>query len=92
MNNKNKIKVSLNTQEFATALNKAMTSIAEITGTDSFKKFQEQAKEAAKQSKWATDPLGVMSYFSYFKLSKMRKSLSNFLYDLAKWVDADFID
>jgi hypothetical protein len=92
MNKKPTIKLNIDTSKLAAALSRSFISIDTIINSPEYQKIKAQAKEVSKQKRWATDPLDLMPYFNRFKFSKLRQSLSFFLYDLARWVDPDFLD
>jgi hypothetical protein len=92
MNKKPRINTSPNMQDFTTSFSKAMKLLCEITESDSYKNFQKHQEKAAKQLRWATDPLNLMPYWNYFKLVSLRRNLANFLYELARSIDPDFLD
>jgi hypothetical protein len=84
--------ININTEKLEAATNDARNCLADLINSDVFMKLEIIAKDAAKRKRWATDPMELMQYFNRFKLSRMRQSLSFFLYDLARWVDPDFLD
>lgn len=84
--------INIDPKKLEAATNDARSSLADLINSDVFKNLEVIAKDAAKRKRWATDPMELMPYLNRFKLSKLRQSLSFFLYDLAKWVDPDFLD
>jgi hypothetical protein len=79
-------KITISAQQLLDEINKVSISSAVL---DRLKKI---TQDAANRKRWATDPMELMPYFNRFKFSKLRQSLSFFLYDLARWVDPDFLD
>ena len=84
--------INIDPEKLKIATNQARNALATLINSDDFKKVMEQANEAVKRKRWATDPLDLMQYWNYFKLVSLRRNLANFLYELARSIDPDLVD
>jgi hypothetical protein len=68
----------------ATMMGKALIETEE---RDNLAKWMKQKRDRLNDERWATDPLYLMQHFQLFSLSNIRQRLSDFLYDLSRWVE-----
>jgi hypothetical protein len=73
-------------------MDEARSCLVELMESAVFKEFQRTALKAARQSRWATDPLNLMPYWNYLRPTEIRRKISDLLYDLARFVDPDLVD
>jgi hypothetical protein len=86
------LKINIDPEKLKIATNQARNALTALINSDEFKKVIEQANEAVKRKRWATDPLDLMQYWHYFKLVSLRRNLANFLYELARLIDSTLVD